>query len=112
MTPKFIGRAKRRCPLCHEKVTHLDEHHWQYKPEVTVFLCRACHDYIHSSLRDPTNQRAASQADGLAAGVQWQDVAYQRTVRRYEDVHGIIQDWQSFWERLNIPDREWRVAEI
>lgn len=35
------------CPCCDE-FTDLDQHHWSYKPEVTVRLCRDCHDYVHA----------------------------------------------------------------
>lgn len=39
------------CPACGD-VTDLDEHHWQYEPtEITVWICRSCHQYIHDDNR-------------------------------------------------------------
>jgi len=112
MTPQYIGRAKRSCPLCGEKSDSLDTHHWEYDPEITVQLCRSCHDHIHASLLMPDNTRVSTQTRGFGGDTEWQDIAYQRALKRYERIHGIVDDWEVFWDRLNIPDRDWRVSEI
>lgn len=46
-TEQFRERPE-KCPLCGEKQTGLDFHHWAYEPEeIGCYLCRDCHGTIH-----------------------------------------------------------------
>lgn len=35
------------CTLCYKSVLHLERHHIQYRPEVTIDLCHGCHFKAH-----------------------------------------------------------------
>jgi len=67
------GRKYGKCPLCEQR-SNLDFHHWTYRPERGVYLCRPCHNYIHR----PDGARPSE-----ASGDDWLFPATQRLVERH-----------------------------
>jgi hypothetical protein len=106
MSRRREDNARRTCPLCRRKAANLEYHHWDYEEDIGVRICEYCHEYIHRF------KKARDQENWLAKGQRWQHDAYPRAVNRYEDLHGIIKDWEGFWGLLNIPERDWRAKEI
>lgn len=76
------------CPACGE-FTDLDVHHWSYKPEVTVRLCRDCHDYIHAG------QFVEEQGD------DWQEECLER-LAMLDAIHNPATG--RLRERFNVPE--------
>lgn len=85
---------KRSCPLCREIPDDgLDFHHWSYRPEVGVEICRDCHDEIHlHGDATPTNDR------------RWFKDALKRLVELHETYHGEARSAGELIDRYNVPD--------
>jgi hypothetical protein len=95
------------CPLCGEK-THLDFHHWQYKPvSRRVEICRSCHNFVHdgrwgrghrsgnrfSKTREEQEKLAQEWSDSGGVDFEgWRDLAFANLIWAHYDMN---EEWPN-----------------
>lgn len=88
------------CPLCGDEDTGLDYHHWRYGENKTgCYLCRQCHDEIHS------NGARTENPDWLLIAIK--NLAEAHTEHREQSTTPKI---NHLIDRYNLPENQDLVA--
>jgi len=83
-----------KCPLCGSRTT-LDFHHWTYRPERGIYLCRDCHSYIH----EPKGARPSE-----SSGDAWLIKATEQLIYRHREEVEKYPTLSEVMGRYDIPD--------
>lgn len=110
------------CPLCREEKP-LDFHHWDYRKNIGINLCRQCHREIHQNHRART-QGFIAKTQGAPGSTYdaWVEMAI--LILAIKELNYLPQDspvhpynskekWHEYLiDRYNLPFEEWELREI
>lgn len=98
-TSRGVGYPTSKCPICLTKSpTNIDFHHWNYKNDTGVHICRSCHNQIHDGMR------AREQTAESPSGESWKVTASNNLVCLHEKHHGPVESWDYIFDLYNLPD--------
>jgi len=95
------------CPLCGEKTTGLDFHHWDYDDDTGCYLCEPCHITVHGGSdwwHTATDVRGKSN--------NWRIKSVENLVKKHLEHHPAENSVAGIVDRYNMPDDEDREFDL